>query len=90
MPESATSFPCPDIKEASVTRRKFLLLLLLAASIAAPLWAGTHSTAAFKKLQSLSGDWEGKDGHGMAGGAGLRPRDVRGGPCFRFLKAWGF
>jgi hypothetical protein len=39
---------------------------LLAASIAAPLWAGTHSAAAFKKLQSLSGDWDGKDDHGMA------------------------
>jgi hypothetical protein len=49
-----------------VTRRKLSLLLLLAASIAAPLSAGTHSAAAFKKLQSLAGDWEGKDGHGMA------------------------
>jgi len=49
-----------------VTRRKLSLLLLLAAFIAAPLSAGTHSTAAFKKLQSLAGDWEGKDGHGMA------------------------
>jgi len=49
-----------------MTRRKLSLLLLLAASIGAPLWAGTHSAAAFKKLQSLSGDWEGKDAHGMA------------------------
>ncbi len=48
-----------------MTRRKLSLLLLLAASLAAPLWAGTHSAAAFKKLQSLSGDWEGKDEHGM-------------------------
>jgi len=48
-----------------VTRRKLSLVLLLAASIAGPLWAGTHSAAAFKKLQSLSGDWEGKDEHGM-------------------------
>ena len=47
-----------------MTRRKLSLLLLLAASIAAPLSAGTHSAAAFKKLQSLAGDWEGKDGHG--------------------------
>jgi hypothetical protein len=53
-------------KEASVTQRKLWLLLLLAASIAAPLWAGAHSAAAFKKLQSLAGEWEGKDGHGMA------------------------
>src|SRR5437879_11812587 len=59
--------PAPfSSKEASVTRRKLSLLLLLAAFIAAPLSAGTHSTAAFKKLQSLAGDWEGKDGHGMA------------------------
>jgi hypothetical protein len=49
-----------------VTPRKILLLLLLTASIAAPLWAGTHSAAAFKKLQSLAGDWEGKDEHDMA------------------------
>jgi hypothetical protein len=48
-----------------VTRSKFSFLLLVAASIAAPLWAGAHSAAAFKKLQSLSGDWEGKDAHGM-------------------------
>jgi hypothetical protein len=32
---------------------------------AASLFAGTHSEAAFKKLQSLAGDWEGKDEHGM-------------------------
>jgi hypothetical protein len=49
-----------------VTPRKILLLLLLTASIAAPLWAGTHPAAAFRKLQSLAGDWEGKDEHGMA------------------------
>ena len=48
-----------------MTRRKLSSVLLLAASIAGPLWAGTHSAAAFKKLQSLSGDWEGKDEHGM-------------------------
>jgi hypothetical protein len=48
-----------------VTQRKLSLLLLLAATLAAPLLAGTHSAAAFKKLQSLSGDWEGKDEHGM-------------------------
>ncbi len=48
-----------------MTRRKLARLLLLAASIAAPLWAGTHSAAAFKKLQSLAGNWVGKDAHGM-------------------------
>jgi hypothetical protein len=49
-----------------VTRRKLWPLLLLAAAIAAPLWAGSHSASAFKKLQSLAGEWEGKDSHGMA------------------------
>src|SRR5258708_7776438 len=53
-------------QEAFLTRRKPPPLLLLAASIAAPPSAGTHSAAAFKILQSLAGDWEGKDGHGMA------------------------
>jgi hypothetical protein len=49
-----------------MTQRNLALFLLLAASIAAaPLLAGTHSPAVFKKLQSLSGDWEGKDEHGM-------------------------
>jgi len=52
-------------QEASVTQRKLSLLVLLAAAIAAPLWAGTYSAAAFKRLQSLAGEWEGKDGHGM-------------------------
>jgi hypothetical protein len=49
-----------------MSRREVSLLVLLALSAAAPLWAGGHSTAAFKKLQSLAGDWEGKDGHGMS------------------------
>jgi len=49
-----------------MTGRKVSLLFVLAAFITAPLWAGTHSAAAFKKLQSLSGDWEGKDEHDMA------------------------
>jgi hypothetical protein len=48
-----------------MTRRKVSLLLVLAAFIAGPLWAGPHSAAAFKKLQSLSGEWGGKDEHGM-------------------------
>ena len=49
-----------------MTRRKLSLVLLLAAAIATPLRAVSHSAAAFKKLQSLAGDWEGKDAHGMA------------------------
>jgi hypothetical protein len=46
--------------------RKLTWLLLLFASItASPLLASPHSTAAFKKLLSLAGEWEGKDEHGM-------------------------
>jgi hypothetical protein len=48
-----------------MTRNKLVKLLMLAACVAAPLRAGTHSDAAFRKLQSLSGEWEGKDEHGM-------------------------
>src|SRR5260370_39863415 len=57
VPSSVKSISCAaPFLEASVTRRKLSLVLLLAASVAGPLWAGTHSAAAFKKLQSLSGD----------------------------------
>jgi hypothetical protein len=45
--------------------RKIAGLFALLAIAAGPLLAGTHSEAAFKKLQSLAGDWEGKDEHGM-------------------------
>jgi hypothetical protein len=45
--------------------RKITGLFALLAFAAASLLAGTHSEAAFKKLQSLAGDWEGKDEHGM-------------------------
>ena len=38
-------------------------LLMLAAAL--PLLAASRSSAAFKKLLSLAGDWEGKDEHGM-------------------------
>ena len=41
----------------------FFLFLV---SLSYPLLAGTASEAAFKKLQSLAGQWEGKDDHGMA------------------------
>jgi hypothetical protein len=41
-----------------------LLLLFTAASM--PLLAAIHSEAAFNKLVSLAGEWEGKDDHGMA------------------------
>lgn len=38
---------------------------LFAAAIVAPVFAGSHSAAAFKKLQSLVGEWEGKDAKGQ-------------------------
>ena len=43
----------------------FTLPLFLFAAVTS-LGAGTPSEAAFKKLQSLAGHWEGKDAHGMA------------------------
>ncbi len=42
-----------------------LLPVCLLSIWASPLVAGNHAEAAFKKLQSLAGDWEGKDEHGM-------------------------
>jgi hypothetical protein len=44
--------------------RKFhfgVVLVLFIAIAGVPLFAAAHSAAAFKKLQSLAGDWEGKD-----------------------------
>ncbi|HKW64440.1 MAG TPA: hypothetical protein VJN89_17950 [Candidatus Acidoferrum sp.] len=52
-----------------MTRRGFVLPVvsfLLVISLALPLLAGTPAESAFKKLQSLAGQWEGKDAHGMA------------------------
>jgi hypothetical protein len=48
-----------------MTRRSFFILILLFAA-AIPILAAEHSAAVFKKLQSLAGEWEGKDEHGMA------------------------
>ncbi len=46
--------------------RRLILSLLVFTSIAAlPLLASPHSNAAFKKLLSLAGEWDGKDEHGM-------------------------
>ncbi len=39
--------------------------LILAMVASASIGAASHSAAAFKKLQSLAGDWAGKDEHGM-------------------------
>ena len=52
-----------------MTRRRFFPLFLsfvLLTSLSFPVLAGTPAESAFKKLQSLSGRWEGKDAHGMA------------------------
>ncbi|HYL83030.1 MAG TPA: hypothetical protein VE263_02250 [Candidatus Angelobacter sp.] len=42
------------------------VLLLSAAALNISLFAATPAESAFKKLQSLAGQWEGKDAHGMA------------------------
>ena len=45
--------------------RTRLAIAVLAGMIAStPIWAGTHAAAAFKKLQGLAGEWEGKDEKG--------------------------
>jgi hypothetical protein len=52
-----------------MTCRRFVLLsalFLLLTSLIFPLLAGTPAESSFKKLQSLAGQWEGKDAHGMA------------------------
>lgn len=41
------------------------LILILVLAATASLRAAGHSAAAFKKMQSLAGDWAGKDEHGM-------------------------
>lgn len=49
-------------------RRRFIPLtasFVLLISLTVPLLAGEPSEAVFKKLQSLAGQWEGKDAHGM-------------------------
>lgn len=46
-------------------RKSISPLLALALVTASPLFASNYSIAAFKKLLSLGGDWEGKDEHGM-------------------------
>lgn len=46
-------------------RRCATLALICATVAAAPVFASSYAASAFKKLQSLAGDWEGKDEHGM-------------------------
>jgi len=45
--------------------RAIVLFLAGTALVVAPLLAASPSAAAFKKLQSLAGDWEGKDEKGQ-------------------------
>src|SRR6202023_3572830 len=45
--------------------RAITLSLPAAAVFVAPLLAASHSAAAFKKLQNLAGNWEGKDEKGQ-------------------------
>jgi len=52
-------------EEKSVRTRAIALFLAGAVLSAAPLLAASHSAAAFKKLQALAGDWEGKDEKGQ-------------------------
>ena len=47
----------------SLRKNASLFALLLCAAV--PLFAETYAEGVFKKLQSLSGEWEGKDAHGM-------------------------
>jgi hypothetical protein len=47
-------------------RQPRIVLLFLLAFAAGTLAATIHSEAAFQKLQSLAGEWEGQDDHGMA------------------------
>ena len=53
---------------SGITLRKTLLFITLLTTLALPLQsrpAGTQAKAAFEKLQSLAGDWEGKDNMDM-------------------------
>ncbi|HTQ62482.1 MAG TPA: hypothetical protein VMI32_19810 [Candidatus Solibacter sp.] len=46
--------------------RRFVSLIILSMIVAArPTFASNQSAAAFRKLLSLTGDWRGKDQHGM-------------------------
>jgi hypothetical protein len=57
-----------------MNRCKVILFLFLFTSVvAAPILAATYSAAAFKKLLSLAGEWEGKDEHGMPAKTVFKP-----------------
>lgn len=44
---------------------RFILAIALCGILAAACFAGPRSVAAFKKMQALTGDWEGKDEKGQ-------------------------
>ncbi len=52
---------------------RLLLLVLLILIAIAPLFAGSNSEVAFKKIQSLAGDWEGKDDKGKPVKTNFKP-----------------
>ena len=52
---------------------RLLLLLLLILIAIAPLFGGSNSEPAFKKIQSLAGDWEGKDDKGKPVKTNFKP-----------------
>jgi len=62
--------PCPyciNNLGGFMNRRRLAWLLVVVMLFAGSrLLASPHSTAAFKKLLALAGQWEGKDEHGMA------------------------
>jgi hypothetical protein len=62
----ANGHPQNSHGEDQMRRCKLAGALLIVTFAAAPLVARTYSEAAFDKLRSLAGAWEGKDEHGMA------------------------
>jgi hypothetical protein len=48
-----------------MNRRHGIVAVMLTLVVVARVEAGSYSAAAFKKMQSLAGEWVGKDEHGM-------------------------
>jgi hypothetical protein len=48
-----------------MNRRHGIVAVMLALVVVARVEAGSYSAAAFKKMQSLAGEWVSKDEHGM-------------------------
>jgi hypothetical protein len=45
-------------------KTRLAIAVLVGLLVSAPTWAGTRAAAAFKRLQGLAGEWEGKDEKG--------------------------